>query len=583
MWATVNTPKQGSEVALGVELGRLEAPEPEVVLLEDVEIDEIEAIAANLVEITFVDAVDAEAAMYVENYVIVEKHDADAELSVVGVVEAGEVADEVVVVEVEEMAIGTAYTLTVAGEKANFTGIEKDNDDPVVDSVKGSDTNEVTVAFKDALVDKATAEDVANYSIDKDGVVVAAKLNDDRDEVKLTVKGLERATTRKLTVENVMSTDGVEMKSTTKSFAPKFDTKAPKLDKVDGSEENNTEVLINWDDVHGVDKETAEDISNYEIEGLEILSAKATYQDEDEDDYYDRVILTTSPQKRSKSYELKVLYMVDGSTAANATTDVLKEDFRGQSEDDNAPTLKSIEFVTFTEVKVIIEEDNALDMSTALDTSNFWFDDDELDVLEVEFYDLDDNGNDYFDYPDQPERFEDKDEIELKLTVSEADEDERYKLYVDNLSDEFGNVMEDDEYETDRTGEEVKTAPVIAQITSIDLDTIKVEFDEETGTLVEDLAEDATNYMIDGGIGAATEAELDDDDLTVILEVPEMTEGKTYELTVNNVENFWGYACEDETLKFVATDDADDTSNPSVEDVDYDNKGELVVTFDEAM
>jgi hypothetical protein len=580
MWATVNTPKKGSDVSLGVELGRLEAPEPEVTLLEDVVIDEVKAVGNTLVEIEFDGAIDAEAAMNVENYVIVEKNDTDVELAIVEVVDAGHIANDIVTLEVEAMTDGKAYTLTVADVAANFTGKSADSDKPAVDSVKGTDSGEVTVVFEDALIDTATAEDVANYSIDKDGTVVAAKMDSNRSEVVLTVEGIEKSATRKLTIEGVMSTDGEEMTTTTKTFAPDFDTKAPKLGDVGSSEENNVEVIVNFDDEHGIDKETAEDVANYEIEGLEILSAEATYQDDNEDDYYDRVILTTSEQKESKSYTLKVLYMVDGSTAKNATTETLDDKFRGGEADEDAPELKSIEFKTLTEVKVIIEESNALDAAAALDASNYSFEDDELDVLNVEFYDEDDNGNDYYHVNDADEFSDSSDRIELKLTVSEADENEKYKLIVENLGDNFGNVMEDEEDDADKTPDEVKVDAEIEQVTTVDLETIHVLFDMDVR---EDSAEDPTNYVIDGNVGAALTAELQDDDQTVELTVPEMKDGTTYEITVNNVENYWGYAAEDVTKKFIANDDADDTTAPKVEDVDFDNKGELVINFSEPM
>jgi hypothetical protein len=245
MWATVNTPKKGSDVSLGVELGRLEAPEPEVVLLEGVELDEVKAIASNLVSIEFEDDVDMDAAMYVENYTITVKG-TDEELAVVEVVEAGVVDTDIVVLETEAMEEGTAYTIVVDGDTANYTGIEKVTDAPEVDSVKGVDAGVVEVVFEEAMVDTASAEDVANYSIDKEGTVVKASLQDDRYTVKLTVEGLVTGTSKKLTVEGVKSVEGVEMSKVTKTFSPDFDTKAPKLDDVQASKFNNEEVIIDF-------------------------------------------------------------------------------------------------------------------------------------------------------------------------------------------------------------------------------------------------------------------------------------------------------------------------------------------------
>ena len=41
-------------------------------------------------------------------------------------------------------------------------------------------------------MDKATTEDVANYTINNNVTVKAAKLSDDRDSVKLTTEGITK-------------------------------------------------------------------------------------------------------------------------------------------------------------------------------------------------------------------------------------------------------------------------------------------------------------------------------------------------------------------------------------------------------
>lgn len=90
-------------------------------------------------------------------------------------------------------------------------------------------------------------------------------------------------------------------------------------------------------------------------------------------------------------------------------------------------------------------------------------------------------------------------------------------------------------------------------------------------------------------MGAAKTATLKKDSdqsdakVKVILEVPEMTVGKTYEITVNNVKNLWGYAAEDVTKKFIANPEELEDEQPEISDVDYTNMGELVIEFDQAM
>lgn len=342
------------------------------------------------------------------------------------------------------MKTGTAYTLTVDESSVNFTGISKESDTPELKSVKAVDGDQIEVKF-DMKVTAVTAEDVANYSIDKEGTVVKAELDkEDRDVVTLTVEGFATTSSKKLTVENVTSIDDVKMSKEYRTFTPKFDKKSPKIDAVKASPYNNVEVIINFDDDHGVDKETAEDVSNYAIDGLEIYSAKAIDVDEkdnssDDDDYYNRVVLTTSEQSKSKSYTLKVLNMVDGSTAKNATTKTLEEKFRGGNDDDDKPTMASkfAKFVNMEEVHVTFSEKNALDAASALDLGNYKFEDNELDITDIYFDDEDDNGNEY-DSTDAIKDSMDGDEIIVVLKVAGVEEDQKYKLIVDDIADNIG-------------------------------------------------------------------------------------------------------------------------------------------------
>lgn len=580
MWGVVNTPKKGSDVALGVELGKIEPAKEEVEeLVAELDDSNTKALGNTLVNVDFKSAVDAAAAGEVSNYTIVEKADTTKEIAVLSVVVRD--ADDVYL-ETEALTAGKAYTVIVGDSKANFAGIAKDSDKPKIDSVKGKDTGVIEVKFKDALVDKASAEDVANYSLDREGTIVKAVANEGLTKVTLTVEGMTSTRSQRLTVENVMSTDGVVISKATKSFGPKFDKSAPKIKDVKASDHNNVEVLITWDDSHGIDKATAEDVSNYSIDGLEIISAKATYQDDNNDDYYDKVILTTAEQAKSKRYELKVKYMVDGSTAANATAKTLTKKFTSGSADKDHPDVSTAKARSLTEIVVTFDEENALDVSTALDAGNYTFEDNKLEVVDVKFDDIDDNGNSYSynvtgvkDSINKDEKF-----IKVILTVTEMEEKKSYKLRVNNIADNFGNTMDKEEKKTVRVSEEVKSYYQIDTVKATDLEKVEVKF---KGMVTEKSAEDATNYVI-SGVGAVKKATWSSkDEMTVTLTVPKLTQGKTYTLTVNNVENYWGYAAENVKKSFIASSDKKDETQPEVDDATYENKGELVVEFDEPM
>ncbi len=583
MWGVVNTPKKDSDVALGVELGKIEPAMEEVTeLVAVLDASNTKALGNALVNLDFSGSVDAAAAGEVSNYTIVEKADTTKEIAVLSVV----VRDgDDVYLETEALTAGKAYTIIVGDSKANFAGIAKDSDKPSLDSVKGKDTGEIEVVFEDALVDKATAEDVANYSLDREGTIVKASANEGLTKVTLTVEGMTSTRSQKLTVENVMSTDGVVMSKEIKTFGPKFDKTAPKIKgDVKASDHNNVEVLVEWDDDHGVDQATAEDVSNYSIDGLEIISAKATYIDEGtQDDYYDKVILTTSEQAKSKKYELKVKYMLDGSTAANATSKVLTEKFTSGSADKDEPEVSTVVERSLTEISVTFTEDNALDVSTALDAGNYEFEDNELEVVDVRFDDIDDNGNSYnADVTGVSGSInKDKKDIKMILTVTEMEEKESYKLLINNIADNFGNVMDKVDKTTVRISTEIEASSQISTIKTTDLEKVVITFDHP---VTEVSSEDATNYVIDGGVGAIKKASWSSsDEKTITLTVPELTQGKSYTLTVNNVENFWGYSTENVKKTFIANSDDKDETQPEVDDTSYDEKGELVIEFDEPM
>jgi hypothetical protein len=567
MWSTVNLPKQGSEVALGVELGKIEAPVEETAELT-ADLDTVEAIGNAVIEVTFDDDVDA-AAAEAAAFVVTEKG-TSTELDVKDVVA---VESDRVFVETAAMTAGKAYTMTLGETSINFTGLAKESDKPEIDSVKGTDTNTVEVEF-DMVMDKATAEDIANYSVDKIGTVTNAKLDDDNKTVILTVEGFTKTQSAKLTVENVLSVDGVAMAKDSNTFYATFDKSAPKLEEVYQDDNTNVEVVLFFSDDHGVDEATAEDVSNYSIEGLDILKAVADDEEYDssasdksvatDDGMLRKVTLTTSEQKKGTKYTVKVLNMIDGSTAKNAITGELSDTFRGGEADDKAPELQSTGFepLSLTMVAVNFKEPNNLDPASALDISNYSVQKDELDILDAQFQD------------------DDEDNKTIWLTVSEMDDDAKYKFYVNNVADEFGNAMDDEESDTIDTDDIVTDAPTyIKSVEVVDMETLKVTFAQAVtlGTM-----EDPTNYTIDGSVGTALTAE-SDSSTVVELTFNEMKGNKSYEITIDGVETYAGYATEDAMYSFIATTDELDTTKPEVESVDNDDQGILKVEFSEEM
>jgi len=556
MWETVNLPKEGSDVALGVELGKIEE---EVVVVADFAgvIDAIDAVGTTLVDVTFDDDVDA-AAAEAATYVIVKKGSTDE----VAVKSVTAVDSDRVAIELEALTAGAGYTLTVGESTMNFTAVAKETDAPKVDSVKGTDTDRVEVAF-DSKLDRATAEDIANYSIDKIGTVTNAELKSDNETVTLTVEGFTKSLNVKMTVENVLNVDGVAMKKVTKTFYPKFDASAPKIDKIETSS-NDVEVVVYFTDDHGVEEAVAEDVSNYSIDGLDILEAKASKKDTagKSIDFFKKVVLTTSEQQAGKKYDLVVSYMVDGSTAKNATTKDLTEDFRGGKADTSKPSITTVEALADNLVAVTFTDSNDLDETTALDTANYVVDKDKLDVLDAQFKD------------------DDSDTKVVHLTVSSMEKGKSYKFMINNIADEFGNSITKDvsKYVSGTSNLERKSAATITKVESTSLTKVEITFDVAVTTT----AEDATNYVFNNDLGAATAAEFATGSTKVVeLTVPKMTANKKYEVSVSGVENYFGYVSEEVEADFIATATGVDTTQPEIETISYENKGILKLEFSE--
>lgn len=120
----------------------------------------------------------------------------------------------------------------------------------------------------------------------------------------------------------------------------------------------------------------------------------------------------------------------------------------------------------------------------------------------------------------------------LRLTFEEAlVGDLEYTISWQNLINTFGNDLAD--YFTTVTNDQ--TAPSVSEHLIVDANTIWIKYSEP---LNEVSAEFLNNYQITPTIGYPTEVKYDDADSTTLLEFSvEFLEGTTYELTLDNIED----------------------------------------------
>lgn len=523
------------------------------------------AIANDKVEVTFDTAVAKAFAEKAANYAIVVKGTETA-LEVKSAVAEN---DKIVVLETAAQNAGTAYTLTVNGVAINFTGIAKVAGAPEIDTVKSIDTNTVEVVFTKA-VDKASAENTANYSFDKGVTVKSAELwtshDDSRNTVKLSTEGMKTNNIYRLTIKDIKSSDLVAMKSVTKSLAGTADTKAP---TVDGNVvvKNNQRIIVNFTDAHGIDKTTAENIENYSINnGLVITKIVAKDAVSDNYDYLDQVEISTEPMEVNKRYTLTINNLADGSVSKNVISKAITKQFGGMAPDTTAPKTGTIKVYGDSMVEIAFTDTNRMDAATLTDINNYTFDNG-LQVLKAEII-----------RPTKPDTDLGKTVV---LTTSTMDTDTTYKITIENVADEFGNVITkvSNRSVPRSQGADIKPAAVTKVVWN-SLTEVELTFDERLDV---DSANDPANYVINNNLGAVLKAEVSAsaDYKVVTLTTAKQAENKNYTITINGVKDRLGNATVNAKAYFTSQVDGADTTMPEIENIYAANDREIRVTFDE--
>lgn len=522
-------------------------------------VESVKALGNTKVLVDFDSAVTKSFAENTANYKVVEEGTTTA-VEVKAAVLDGTTQ---VVLETAAQTAGKAYTLTVGEVSLNFAGVSKVSKAPEIDEVTGTDTNRVVIEFTTAM-DLATALDKANYSIAGATVENVAWDDDaERNSVELTTKGLTANKTYKVVVTNVNSIDGVTLKSGSKNFVAKSDSKAPTLDESNTEVMTNTRILVAFEDANELTKESAENVENYTLtagsgnDELEVVSAKLV---ENDDEDLLNVELTTAPQKGSQKYVLHVNNIVDTSVLANKMAKEETVNLYGKRADDDKPTVRGIEYVSDKIIQVTFSDSSRLDFASAQDINNYTVNND-IVVEKAAMLDADDADNKV-----------------VRLTVSELGADKSYKVTINNVSDEYGNVMDEKTLSKSFNKAEAVAVATISKVIAKAVDTVEIYFTKE---LDEKTAEDVANYEIDEEIGTPNKATYNNDKKMVTLSTEDMTANKSYEVTVNGVKDIAENVLTNVEAKFVVALDNNDIDAPEIEDVEAVNKNVVRVTFNE--
>lgn len=536
---------------------------------ESLAVDSVVAIANNKVAITLKDPSSARTT----DFAIVKKGTSTA-VAIKNIVKE---SDKVYVLETDALVGGTSYTLTVKGENLNFTGIAADTTAPTIKAVSSKDTNTFEIEFSDKM-DFATATDKANYTFDKDIKVVSATLDEARTKVTLITDAAKKNIVYTLTIQNVMNSDGKAMTKAVRTVTATEDSTAPKVSM--HRVQNNRTIIVDFNDASGMNKAALENVENYSINDLTVESAKA-YDMVGDDGKYDQVVLTTSTQEANKSYTLTLSNLTDASVLKNALGTTTRT-FRGAPADVSAPTVnisKPVVSKNNNTVKIWFTDNNAMDVASLEDISNYTIKDNTGSTLEIisakamastypDAYSADNKG--------------------VILTTAQQVVDPNkinYTVEVKGVQDEFGNALKPVSGSTYArynfmSSDVDEVAPYVTKVEFVNSTTVKFTFAEE---LKKSTAIDPTNYVIDGDLGSAIKAELSSDRKTVTLTTQTQVGNKKYTVTMNNLEDDYGNRVSNAKASFVSTSGTLDVTAPEVSYIYAMNKGEIHITLSETV
>jgi hypothetical protein len=278
------------------------------------------------------------------------------------IVDVGEVNEY----EVKNLTIGQTYYFAVSAydNSGNVSELSvevpytaQDGIPPTISSVRLLDPDRLKVIFSEP-VDEVSAEQVGNYQINNGIVIQRAELQP--DQISIVLYTIQHANgSYILTVNNVTdraAIPNVIAANTTMSYTwDQSDEIKPTVTSVE---------LVGLDHVQvnfsePVDQNSAKTLANYQISGINILSASLT-------DNFMSSILTTSAHTPGSSYSISISGIEDA--AANVMNPVTKT-YTAPSSNTDPPRLISVKAISSTEVEVQFSE--PVSASTAQNKNNY--------------------------------------------------------------------------------------------------------------------------------------------------------------------------------------------------------------------
>lgn len=382
--------------------------------------------------------------------------------------------------------------------------------DAALKGVKAIGNTAVEVEFT-AAVEKAYAENVANYAVVEKGTTTA-----------LEVKAAVLDGTKKVVLETAAQSSGKAYTLTVGAVAKNFggvakNTGAPELDKVEGTDTERVELTF----TKIMDLATALDVNNYAIAGVTIESAAWA------DSSRKIVELTTKGMVANKTYKVTVTNVksVDFVNLKSASKSFL-------SKSDKKVPDATITKAKCTNTRIIVQYNEVVEKESAENLANYKLTvgSSNDNVLEITAAKLVEDDND--------------DETIVELTTAPQKSGQKYVLHITGVADTsvLANVITK-EKKLDYYGTRVDTTkPTVAKVDYLTDSLIQVEY-TETSRLDSASALDINNYSVNNDVTVEKVEfkDADDADCKIVrLTVSELGEKSSYQIVIKDIADEYG-------------------------------------------
>lgn len=469
------------------------------------------------------------------------------EIQVISVQTSG----KIVYINTAYMAAFTAYNLSIdteipvngmalRGYTEKFVALPRDTEKPraTADIISN---NIIKINFSEE-VDRSSAEDISNYTIQNDMTIYNAELDAAGKSVTLTTAPHREGNRYWLSVRNIADLSGniMDLYERTYMGMPR-DMSRPYVTVV--QVESNKSLLIHFNEP--LNKITAERTENYSFDRDALTVENAVL-----DDTGKTVRLDTSAQNAGSLYRITIKNIAD--LADNVMYEITKS-FSGAS----GSTAKfSASAVVYSSNEVEITFTKSVDKDSAEDISNYSID----NGLEIINALLSGDGK------------------VLTLITSHQTANTKYKLEISNISDTYGNVLG---YTSAYFAGKAKDTTPLSYTVKSAKDSVIISFNKRVDRKS---AENVFNYKLDSSLGYAAKATLDtlDTGKTITLLTKPHENGKVYSLTVNNVTDLAGNPISTEAKHFLGFGSSD-LGSLNLQAVNAIDMGTIDLYFDNAL